>query len=162
MNEEIVGSVKIEPIKWVAKEFDRHNRSMGWYLGIGAVLLAVLAYTIYFKSWLLCVLVVMVGVALYFSGKMEPKDIECTIDEKGIKIGDKQFEYAQLKTFWFSKTEDSLKLNLITIFRFMPVISVSITNDLRPKINEALIQVMPESENKKEDWIDRISRILKV
>lgn len=162
MNEKIELPIKIESVRWGTKEFDKHSRGVGWYLGIGAILLLILAYTIYSKNWLLGVLVIMIGVSLYFSGRMDPKNIECVIDESGVKIKDKQFEYNQLKTFWFSRTEENIKLNFITIFRFLPVISVNITNELEPKIRKALTQVIPESENKKEDWIDRIGRILKV
>ena len=149
-------------VEWETEEFDKHERSTVWYLGFGTILLLALAYTVYIGQWLLSALIVMVGVSIYLSGRIKPNKIKCLINERGVSIGDKQFGYDQLKTFWFSKTEEGIKLNLITIFRLMPVVSIKITNELEPKIREALMSVIPESKNKKEDWIDRAGRILKV
>ena len=154
--------VNITKVEWETEEFDKHKRGAGWYLGLGTILLLALVYTIYIRQWLLSSLIIMIGVSLYLSGRIKPNKIKCSINESGVSIGDKQFGYDQLKTFWFSRTEEGIKLNLITIFRLMPVVSIKITNELEPKIREALVSVIPESKNKKEDWIDRAGRILKV
>ena len=160
--QEIKQQIKIEPISWEAEEFDIPKRNIGWYVVVGAMLIILLVYTIYVNYWILSAVIVMVGVVFYLTGNLKPRTMEYLINETGIQIGDKVFSYDQLKTFWFSRSEGAVKLNLISIFHLMPVISIRVTNELENKIRETLIQVLPESKNKREDWIDRINRILKI
>lgn len=154
--------IKTSKIEWEAEEFDSYDRDARWYLGAGIVLMLALVYTIYIKQWILTAVALMVGVVLFLSGRIKSQKRRCVIDNNGIEIGDKQFNYDKLKTFWFSKSNGVIKLNLITVFRLMPVISIHITRELESKIREVLVNFLPESKNQKEDWIDRINKILRV
>lgn len=160
--QEIKQQTRIEPISWEAKEFDVPKRSIEWYIIISIILIALLVYTIYISYWILSAVIVVVSVVLYLVGSLKPRTMKYLINEAGIQIGDKVFSYDQLKTFWFSRSEDGIKLNLISTFHLMPVISIYVTKELENKIRETLIKVLPESKNESEDWVDRINRILKI
>ncbi|MBN2585053.1 hypothetical protein JXA59_00155 [Patescibacteria group bacterium] len=160
--QEVKKPVQIEPIEWESANFETHRRGWSWYLIVAIVLLLVLIYTIYIGRWLLVGVVVMVGVALYLSGRMSPEKVSCRIDNDGMTIGNRTFVYDQLKTFWISKSKEATKLNIISIQRFMPVISLGITDELGERIRGALGNRLPESKNQQEDLIDRINRFLKI
>jgi len=152
----------IQPIEWETESFETHQRGWSWYVVVIIILLAVLAYTIYLRRWVLAGVTVMVGVVLYLSGRLRSEKIKCRIDSQGIAVGEKVFPYEQLKTFWISQSAGQLKLNLITTFRFMPVISVMITAELMDRLRQTLGGKLPEAPNRGEDWIDRINRWLKI
>jgi len=160
--EEVKQPVEINPIEWETESFESHHRDWRWYLVAAVLLLLVLAYAIYSHRWLLSAVVVMVGVALYLSGRMSPEKISCRIDNQGVKVGDKLFTYDQIKSFWISKTVDTIKLNLISVQRFMPVISLLLLSGMEEAVRAALGSRLPESSNRKDDWIDRIGRILRI
>ncbi len=162
MNQNNLQSDKIEPIQWEAEEFETHARDTKWYIIVSCILLLALAYTIWISHWVLSAVVVMVGVVLYLSGRLKPRIIKYMIDSQGVKVGDRVFKYNKLKTFWFSDSDRITRLNLISIFRLMPVISIWIKAEMKDKIRTALSQVLPESQNKGEDWIDKINKFLKV
>ena len=162
MNQNNLQSDKIEPIQWEAEEFETHTRDTKWYIIVSCILLLALAYTIWISHWVLSAVVVMVGVVLYLSGRLKPRIIKYMIDSQGVKVGDRIFQYNELKTFWFSTSHKITKLNLISIFKLMPVISISIQGDMKEKIKNILSQFLPESQNRGEDWIDRINRFLKI
>lgn len=163
MDQENLQSGKIKDISWEAKEFDVHKRDAKWYVVMVAVLLLVIIYTIYIKQWLLTGVVVMIGVVLYLSGTMKPKRIKYVVSSAGILIGDKLFEYSSgLKTFWFSDTDGEIKLNLISTIKLMQVISIKVPSGKKDEIRNVLLKFLPESDNKGEDWIDKINRFIKI
>jgi hypothetical protein len=153
---------EIQPIEWESDSFETHRRGWSWYLVVAIVLLLVLIYTIYFGRWLLAAVVVMVGVALYLSGRMSPEKVSCRIDNQGVTIGNRTFSYDQIKNFWVSKTAGTSKLNLISTQRFMPVISVLVKSESEGMIRTVLSSRLPESKNQQEDIIDRINRFLRI
>jgi len=151
------------PITWEANEFESHARGMGWYVLVSAVLVLFLAYTLYTHRWILSAVVVMVGVVLFLSGRLQPRRVAYQIDQAGFTMGEQTLTYEQLKTFWFSRPRRaSATLNLISTMRVMPVISVKIPMDMVGKAKVVLGQHLPESSNQGEDWIDRLNRWLKV
>ncbi|MFA5270046.1 MAG: hypothetical protein WC400_00255 [Patescibacteria group bacterium] len=162
MEEEVKKPIEIEPIEWEAESFEIHRRGLSWYLIMAAVLVLVLIFAIYTHRWLLSGVVIMVGVALYLSGRMSPEKVNCRIDGQGLTISDKMFTYGQIKSFWISQTAGVAKLNVISTQRFMPVTSLMLPQGLEEKVRKALSSRLPESPNQKEDWIDRINRILRI
>jgi hypothetical protein len=162
MEQEVKQPTNIQPVEWEADSFEMHRRSMGWYVLVSAILLLILATTIYFRNWMLGGVVLMVGIVWYLSGRLRSVKVNYLIDDGGLTVGSKLLTYEQLKTFWISKTTDQIKLNIISTFRFMPVISILVTSDLVEPIRKALLVKIPESENRGDDWIDRINRFLKV
>ena len=162
MEEGVKKSIEIEPIEWEAESFETHRRGWSWYLIMVAALLLVLVFAIYTHRWLLSGVVVMVGVALYLSGRMSPEKVNCRIDNQGLAIGGKLFLYDQMKSFWISQAAGVAKLNVISVQRFMPVTSLMLPAGIEEKIRKVLGSKLPESTNQKEDWIDRINRILRI
>ena len=162
MEQEIRQPIGTNPIEWEAEEFETHARDAKWYIIVSCILLLILAYTIWISHWILSAVVVMVGIVLYLSGRLKPRIIKYIIDNQEVKVGDKVFKYNELKTFWFSKADGVTKLNLISTFRLMPVISIRIQGDMKEKIKDVLGKFLPEAQNRGEDWIDRINRFLKI
>ena len=163
MNQNNLQSEKIETISWEAREFDIYKRDAKWYVIVVTILLLVIMYTIYIKYWMLTGVAIMVGVVLYLSGTLKPKQIKYIVNNTGIFIDDKLFTYnSDLKIFWFSNVNRIVKLNLISTIKLMPVISIKVPSDKKDKIRNVLLKFLPESDNEGEDWIDKINRFIKV
>ncbi|OGB74283.1 hypothetical protein A2V68_00785 [candidate division Kazan bacterium RBG_13_50_9] len=163
MNDKPVGKMPdVSPIEWEAAEFETHQRGAIWYVAAAIILILALVLTLYLRHWILSAVVVMVGVILYLSSSIRPRKLRYRIDASGIAVGGKAFGFDQLKAFWFVETPTGTTLNLISTLRLMPVISIRIEGTTKEKIRAVLAQVLPESRNKGEDWIDRINRLLRV
>lgn len=163
MNQNNLQSDNTKIISWEAQEFDVYKRDAKWYVIAITVLVLAIGYTIYIQYWILTAVAVMVGVVLYLSGTLKPKQIKYKIDNTGVSIGEKLFTYdAGLKTFWFSDVDGDIKLNLISTIKLMTVITIKVPIDKKEEIRKVLLEFLPESDNKGEDWIDKINRIIKV
>ena len=160
--QEIKQPAEIRPIEWEAESFEVHRRGWSWYLIAAIILLLVLVYAIYVGRWLLGGVTVMVGVVLYLSGRMSPEKVSCRIDGQGIVVGHQTFAYDQLKTFWISTTPTTIKLNLISVGRFTPVISLLLKAGMEEEVRGTLGNRLPESKNRQDDWVDRINRFLRI
>ena len=163
MDQENIQSDKIKNINWEAKEFDTYKRDAKWYVVAIAILLLVIVYTIYVKYWILTGVAVMVGVVLYLSGTLKPKQIKYIVNDKGVFVDDRLFTFTNdIKTFWFSDVDGVIKLNLISTIKLMQVISIRVPKDKKDNIRNVLLKFLPESDNKGEDWIDKINRFMKI
>jgi len=151
-----------EPIVWQAEEFEVYQRDWKWYLIFVVVGGGLLAYLIYTKQWVLAVMTVVIGGLLLISGRLRPRLMQYQIDPQGLTINSRAFPFDKLKSFWLHDKTDKSYLNVISVLRLMPVITIRINSDDKEKIRGILKKFLPESGHKDEDWIDRINHFLKV
>lgn len=155
-------NISFEPIVWQAEEFEVYQRDWKWYLIFIVVEGGLLAYLIYTKQWILAVMAVVIGGLLLISGRLRPRLMQYQIDPQGLTINGRTFPFDKLKSFWLHDKTGKSYLNVISVLRLMPVITVRINSDDKAKIRGILGKFLPESGHKDEDWIDRINHFLKV
>ncbi|MEA1909693.1 MAG: hypothetical protein U9M89_01545 [Patescibacteria group bacterium] len=152
----------IDLIEWKSREFQSQKRDWKWYAIVSVVLVLVIALALYFSQWLVAAVILMVGVVLFLSNRIAPRMMNYRIDENGVTINDHLVEYGSLKGFWVVYVENKVYLNLISTTRLAPVITAEIDEGKVESIKKALGKSIPELDEKNEDWIDKINRLLKV
>jgi len=157
-----VDKISLQPIVWQAEEFETHRRNWIWYLVTICAIVLVLIYTFYVRQWILTAVVVVIGLILYLSNRIKPRNMQYRIDGQGLHVNDKIFSFDQLKSYWFFDKDGKSYLNVISTFRFLPVITAQINPDLKDEIRAMLGAYVPESNRKDEDLVDKINRFLKV
>ncbi|MDB5169973.1 MAG: hypothetical protein JWN82_369 [Candidatus Saccharibacteria bacterium] len=89
-----------DAITWTASEFVAHQKSGGWYglLALGAVVVAVLVWVVT-KDIVSSVVIVLAALALGVYGRRQPRELDYRLDETGLTIGGKYYNYGGFRSF---------------------------------------------------------------
>lgn len=148
-------------IVWVSPDsvrMERDNRyTIGFYI-VGILVLVLLSIQ---KMWTGTILVA-VGLVMYsVMSQQKPKDIECKVHAEGVVVDGKVYRYEQFKSFWISNgAVPKIKLQLQGFFAGqveMPILEA----DEVDKILETISSQLPQENDKGEDIVDTVNRLLR-
>jgi hypothetical protein len=147
-----------EPVSWTASEYVAHDKSLGWYLTLGLVIVgaAVVVYLLT-KELISSVVIVIMGIAFGAFAARKPQELEYLLDNNGLKVGNRLYPYTQFKSFNVLEEESIHSIMLIPLQRFMPPLSVYYAPEDEDKIADALSSYLPFQE-RKPDVVDRVMR----
>ncbi len=151
-------------ISWNFPEFIKYERSRGWYviaLIIGGLLLL---YAVVTVNFLFALIVIIVAVILFLKTSEEANNIEFTIYEAGIKVGEKFYEYKELKNFYLIYEPPEVKsLYLDFQSSLRPRLQIPLEDKNPVKVREILLDYLNEDLDKENEPIsDGLGRILKL
>lgn len=149
-------------LSWTAPEFSHYEKSNYWILGLIFIVLLLVAFAYLMKNWLMGIAFVLSGVALFMLSKRAPENVEHEVSEIGVKVGQRFYSFSKLKSFWFIETDEVRTLNFEPTRRISPIITLQLSKADSAKIRQFLLIYLPEQEGRKEDWFDKLSRILKI
>src|SRR5687767_323629 len=85
---------------WEASEYVEHDRTMLWYIVLGAVTLALVVFSILvLKEWLSALVVVLMAVAIGVYARRKPGVLKYQLSDSGVKIGEKVYPYDEFRSF---------------------------------------------------------------
>ncbi len=147
---------------WEAAEFSKPERSLVWYLVMGAIVVLVTAYALWTARYITAVTVVAIGVVVYMMGRVEPRHIRYTLTGQGVTTGSKLVPYSEFTGFWIVNTPHAHSLNLARKGKLATNITLPLEGAEIEKIREILVRYMPEVGDAGEDNLDKMSRFLKL
>lgn len=153
--------VDIDPISWTASEFIAHSKGFSWYL-----LLAVIALVI--AGGILLItgdkitsgMVVIVAILFGIMGARQPRELQYQVDENGVKVGEKFYDYDNFKSFSVIPEEGVETIWFMPMKRFMPGLTIYFAPEDADRIADVLSEFLP-FENKTQDPIDRLMHRLR-
>ncbi|MFP4514391.1 MAG: hypothetical protein ACLFNO_00050 [Parcubacteria group bacterium] len=86
-------------INWKIPEYDRPKRNKLWYIIAIAVILAILAYSIITANYLFTIIMIMGSIMLFYYDRQEAPMIDFVLEEEGIMIGNRFYDYDEIKNF---------------------------------------------------------------
>jgi len=146
-------------LSWKTEEFVQIERSWVWYLVGGIIALGLLILSVIYRQWLLAIIVILLSLVLVQLSKTKPAEVEVKITEKGIIDKDKFHFFTEFKSFGILESQRRLELDAKKIFA--KSLSIPIGDVDIKKIKDILSQRLIEVE-KKEMWIDKLSKALKI
>ena len=148
----------IKPVSWSASEYVAHDKTIGWFLGLGATILAV-ALVVYFitRELVSPVVIAIIGIAFGVFAARQPQVLEFALDEKGLHAGNKLYSYDHFKSFSILEEEATRSILLMPLQRFMPPITVYYDPADENKIIDILGSYLPH-EDRQHDLVDRFMR----
>jgi hypothetical protein len=151
----------VEPIAWTASEFIAHNKGFSWYLVL-AVVAAGVAAAIFFltKDKITSGMVVIVAILFGIMGARKPRELQYQIDEQGIKVGDKFYDYDDFKSFSIIQEEGVETIWFMPMRRFMPGLTIYFSPEDADRIADLLAEFLP-FEDRDQDPIDRLMHRLR-
>jgi hypothetical protein len=137
---------------WRVPEFEKHQRSIIWYLGFGLLGTVLLVYAFWTMNFLFALIILIAAFVVYIQEKTEPGQVKFLISAKGIKIGKKFHSYKDINKFWILYNPPEVKklyftFNNMLSFRLM----LPLKNQNPLKIRDILLQFLEEDLEKEEE-----------
>ena len=152
---------KTQPISWQAEEYIVRDHKAGWYIGLFIVGAGLIALSVWLKWWTFLILVVLSIVAILISNLRPPRKIQYTLDNDGLKEGDRLHKYENFKAFGILKEGNHFSAVLIPKKRFGLSVKVYFPGDSGEVIVDALGAHLP-MEQVKLDFLDKIVNFLRI
>lgn len=149
-------------VEWHAPEFIAPERTQQWYLLWLLGALAVITISVIFKNILFAILILLTAIAVLLQSQRTPKIITCAITSRGVRIGERQYKFDDIESFWIIYEPPHTKVLLLSSKQMLnPQIAVEIAQENPVRIRQALLQFLPEKEQRP-SFIDWLTRILKL
>jgi hypothetical protein len=121
----------LQPITWTIPEYTERRHSNDWYWSIGLATFVAIVLSIFYKNYLLGVLLAIgISSLLYFTARA-PRLFTISLNERGMRLNEILFLYSDIQAFWIEE-EDQLApghprhLLIMTNRRVMPLIALPI------------------------------------
>jgi hypothetical protein len=120
-----------EILSWRAPEHQHIERGSDWYWALGIIAVSTALTSILFKNILFALVIVVGAGTLGMIAARKPHEVDFTLDEHGLVIGDEFYPYDHMYAFWISG--DEYPTLLIDTPRFMTPDLVIPLQDVSPE-----------------------------
>jgi len=152
-----------EVIRWDAPEYVQHEKGWKWFLAAGLADLAFCVYAVTTQNWTLFVALILVSAMYVWQHGNTPKHVEVMVSHTGIKVGEKEYPYQNIKTFWIIYKPPHVKtLNLRSNSKILPDITIQLGDQNPAELRTYLCSQIREEEGKEESGVDAFIRIFKL
>lgn len=155
----------INEISWTVPEFEKHDRSKKWYILASLFAIFLLIFALFTSNYLFAIIIVAATIITIFHDGQEAAPVNIIIDEDGVIIGRKLYDYDVLKNFSvLFKPKEDLK-NLYFEFKNPAKQRLSIPLfDINPlQIRDFLLKYLEEDlERTNMPLSENLSKLLKI
>ena len=147
-----------EAITWTASEFVAHEKSTAWYvqLSFGAVVLAAVVYFLT-KDVISTGIVIFAAFALGVYGARAPRQLQYTLDDEGVKIGQKYYDYEAFRSFAVVPEGVFSSIVFMPLKRFAPLTTIYYD----PKDEERILDLLEPRVPYEEYSHDAVERLMR-
>lgn len=126
-----------------ARPFKRMNREF-WVTIIAMA--AIVGLILFFaEGFMPVILIISIIFLVYVLTTVEPEDVNYSITNKGVKIGEKTFEWKNLIRFWFGKRFDS-QLLIVQKYGIPDRLELVINPEKKESLKTTLLKYIPEEK----------------
>lgn len=145
-------------ISWTASEFVAHDKTAGWYalLLFGAALFSAIVYLVT-KDVVSSGVVLAAAVILAVFAAHKPQEQQFMLDEQGITIGQKRYDYDDYKSFAVASEGAFSSLVFMPLKRF----AIPLTIYYAPEDEERIINLLSERLPLEEHRLDAIDNLMR-
>ncbi|MFA4833946.1 MAG: hypothetical protein WC619_03825 [Patescibacteria group bacterium] len=88
-----------ENISWRVPEYDKHEKSGGWYIFYSLIAFLLILYSFLSGNFLFAVIVIIAAIVIVLRDGQEPDLVKISLTEEGIIVGKKFHDYDEFKNF---------------------------------------------------------------
>jgi hypothetical protein len=147
-------------VSWTASEYIDHARGSGWYAMLIVVTLALAAGAYLLKDILAAAIIIALGAVVAMSAKRRPQQLQYTVSDNGLSIGQKSYSYSQFRSFAVIHEGQLSSLVFVPIKRLLPPLSIYFDDNDEDKVLAIVGQHLP-LEQRDPDRMDKLTRRLK-
>ena len=144
-----------EDISWSASEFIAHQKNIAWYavLSILTIIVAAIVYLLTHDK-LSTIIIILAGVTFGIYGARKPRTLNYKLDNSGLTIQTKLFNYDLLKSFMVVENSPIPNIVLLPLKRFMPSMSIYLDPSSEEKVIKILSDRLPQDFHE-QDFVER-------
>ena len=146
--------------EWDAHEFEMTTKSSGWLTIIVAATVAAVIISFILEQYLVAGVAVVAAAALYVNSRRQPRLLHYQITDLGVAVGQKNFNFNQIKNFWVESNSNEINLELNQ--RFMPEITFSVEGLPLDQVVAFLSSHVPQLQKSGGNWMDKIIKAIKL
>ena len=133
-------------ISWEAVEYVHHTKNAGWFILFALGMLSLAAIAVLIGAWTFVAVVAVMSVALVMYAVRPPRTLRYTLNENGLQVGEKSYEYAEFRAFGVVTEATLYSVMLIPAKRFMPAVTIYFNEQDGEKIVDILGGRLPMQE----------------
>lgn len=143
-------------ITWTASEFILHAKTPGWY-GVlaGVAITSAIIVWLLTKDVISAVFILIAAAAFGVFAARQPRDLTYSLDDHGLTIGPKHFDYRAFRSFSVIREGAFSSIVFMPMKRFSPLTTIYYDPNDEPKIVALLSDRLP-LEERKPDPVDRL------
>jgi hypothetical protein len=151
-------------LKWQFPSFQQHDRGFTWYVIAGAIAIAFFIYAMVQKNFLFAIIIILIAITLIAKDFLSPHQVQFTVDEDGVSIGDKSYRFREFDTFWLAYEPPQVKMLYLTFKSGVrPSYPIPLGNENPLRVRTVLQKYIREDlEQESEDLSDRLGRMFKL
>ncbi len=149
-------------ISWEASEYIYREKDFLWFIVLGIITLAFLAFSILIlDSWTFAVLIAVMAAALIVYSRRPPRTLQYTLSPEGLNTGQKLHSFKEFKAFGVVQDGPIYSIMLVPTKRFAPMMNVYFAEEDGEKIVDIFGHHLP-MEQLKLDFVDTFMRKLRL
>lgn len=164
MEEEInTNSFHKDVISWEAPEYVQHEKGWKWFFVAALAAAAFCVYAALTQNWTLLVAIILISAMYVWQHGSVPQHVQIRVSHAGIKVGNKEYPYQNIKSFWLIYKAPHVKtLNLRSNSKVLPDIAIQLGDQDPAELRVYLCSQIREEEGKEETGVDAFIRIFKL
>ena len=131
-------------LAWQTTEHPHLGKDPDWVWSVVVISCGISFGALFFKNYLLAILIVFAAAALIIKGRIEPKPLTVYITELGIVLDKELFPYEKIESFWIKETGNRKLLILRMSALMSPVIQIPLAETKPEDVRDILAQIIPE------------------
>lgn len=152
---------QLQPVSWQAQEYIIRDHTVGWYVGLVIVTLALSALAIWLQGWTFLALIILSAITIIIYINRPPRTIKYHIDSKGIKEGATLHKYEDFRAFGILKEGEHYSAVLIPKKRLGLQVKIYFPEGSGEPIVDQLGNHLPMEEVKL-DLLDKLVNLLRI
>lgn len=149
-------------VEWDGQEYVTYDKNAGWYVGLVAVGLLLVAGSILLRWWTFTALVVVSVIALFVYATRPPRTIHYILSSDGLKENTgRVYKFEDYKAFGVLQNDKRFAIVLRPNKRFSPAVTVYFPEAQGEEIVDMFGARLP-MEQVKLDFIDKIVKFLRI
>jgi hypothetical protein len=163
-NQPVQPPVQLEPLRtlltWTSPARPFKKRDKEFFRTIASLLILVVIILFFAQQFMLILAVLATAFLAYVLNTVPPENVEHQITTQGVVTAGHNYEWKNLKHFFFSKKHNSDILNVATKQNFPSLLMLLIEEKDKDQIKEMLKKYLLFKENVAPNWLDTASNWL--
>lgn len=150
---------------WHFKSHRDERHSIAWYVGMGALALVLLIYSVTTSNFLFGIIVILIAGILIANEYRPARDIKFAISTEGINLGEQLWKWHDLEAFWLAHNPPEVNRLYFTFKSHMrPRLPIPLEGQDPDAIKKILLEHLSEHERRRdrEPMSDQLGRMLKM
>lgn len=138
-----------QTIQWSSPEYRYRKKTPDWFWTVGIIAVAVAVISLFYNDVLSAIFVLLGAFTLMLYGAKQPRTISFSVSERGIRIGNTNYPFLSLKSFWIHEYDTENVLIVESKKLLAPYLHVPIAPHVSvEELHNLFLENLPEKEHR--------------